>query len=96
MQDRLATPNRYDPINLGVSIDVGAVCGVDAARFQGVPIGAPATSDKFYFMTPKHRFPLPTPPSLHNRGNYLLSLRYTLHPLATYHRAPHAHSQAAR
>src|ERR1700733_11057759 len=34
----------------------------------------PVTSDSVYFLTSRYRIPLPVPPSLHNTGNYIISL----------------------
>jgi len=40
----------------------------------GAPLETPVTSDSFYFLTKEHAVPLPIPPSLHNSGNYVISL----------------------
>lgn len=39
-----------------------------------VPAHVPVTSDAFYFMTEKKAYRLPTPPQMHNRGNFMISL----------------------
>ncbi|XP_057816463.2 electron transfer flavoprotein-ubiquinone oxidoreductase, mitochondrial isoform X1 [Cryptomeria japonica] len=39
---------------------------------QGAPIRVPVSSDKFWFLTENHAFPLPSPVS--NKGNYVISL----------------------
>lgn len=38
------------------------------------PLHTPVTKDQFLFMTNKHAFKLPTPPQMHNHGNYIISL----------------------
>ncbi|MBI1273990.1 MAG: FAD-binding protein [Alphaproteobacteria bacterium] len=43
-------------------------------REKGAPLRVPVKSDSFYFLTAKNAFPMPTPPVLHNRGNYIISL----------------------
>ncbi len=41
---------------------------------KGAPIHTPVKSDKFLFLTEKRAFPMPTPPQMHNKGNYIISL----------------------
>ena len=41
---------------------------------RGAPLHTPVTSDAFAFFTEKKRFTLPTPPQMHNAGNYIISL----------------------
>ena len=41
---------------------------------KGAPLSCPATKDKFIFLTKKSGFPMPTPPQMHNKGNYIISL----------------------
>ena len=41
---------------------------------KGAPLTCPATKDKFLFLTKKSGIPLPTPPQMHNKGNYIISL----------------------
>ncbi len=41
---------------------------------QGAPLNTPATEDSFLLLTEKHSFRLPTPPQMHNHGNYVISL----------------------
>ena len=38
------------------------------------PLNTPVTSDKFIFLTKNKALPLPTPPSMNNHGNYIISL----------------------
>jgi electron-transferring-flavoprotein dehydrogenase len=38
------------------------------------PLVTPATSDSFLFLTQRGSVRLPTPPQMHNRGNYIISL----------------------
>ena len=40
----------------------------------GAPITRSVTEDKVLFLTEKQSFRLPTPPSFHNKGNYIVSL----------------------
>ena len=41
---------------------------------KGAPLGTPAKEDEFFFLTEKRSIRLPTPPSLHNSGNFVCSL----------------------
>src|SRR6185437_13988347 len=41
---------------------------------QGAPLDTPATEDRFLYLTEKTSFRLPTPPQMHNHGNYIVSL----------------------
>ncbi|KAJ3337354.1 hypothetical protein HDU93_001212 [Gonapodya sp. JEL0774] len=41
----------------------------------GAPLATPATEDHFWFLTKNHRIPLPHPPVLNNKGNYIVSLQ---------------------
>lgn len=41
---------------------------------KGAPLNTPAGTDKFLFLTRKHAIRLPTPPQMHNKGNYIISL----------------------
>lgn len=41
---------------------------------KGAPLTTPATEDYFYFLTAQKRWRLPTPPQMHNKGNYIISL----------------------
>ena len=41
---------------------------------KDAPMGTKAGKDAFYFMTEKKAFRLPTPPQMHNKGNYIISL----------------------
>ncbi len=41
---------------------------------RGAPLNTPVTSDHFSLLTSKHRVKLPTPPTMHNKGNYVISL----------------------
>lgn len=40
----------------------------------GAPLHTPATKDKFLFLTSDKAYSLPTPPQMHNKGNYIISL----------------------
>ena len=41
---------------------------------RGAPLTVPATEDHFVFLTEKAAITLPTPPQMHNKGNYIISL----------------------
>src|SRR5438445_3517544 len=43
-------------------------------RERGAPLTTPATDDRFLFLTERRAIRLPTPPQMHNRGNYIISL----------------------
>jgi electron-transferring-flavoprotein dehydrogenase len=41
---------------------------------KGAPLNTPAKEDRFMFLTEKSAYRLPTPPQMHNDGNYVASL----------------------
>lgn len=41
---------------------------------QGAPLRTPVTQDKFTYLTKHKAWPLPTPNTLNNKGNYIISL----------------------
>lgn len=43
-------------------------------RDKNAPLGVPAGDDRFFFLTQTSSLRLPTPPQMHNAGNYVLSL----------------------
>ena len=43
-------------------------------KAQGAPLQTPAKEDRFLFLTKKRALKLPTPPQMHNEGNYIVSL----------------------
>lgn len=43
-------------------------------KARGAPLDPPATNDRFLFLTKKHAITMPTPPQMHNKGNYIVSL----------------------
>src|SRR5690606_12105549 len=43
-------------------------------RDLGAPLNVAAIEDHFVFLTKNNSFRLPTPPAMHNRGNYVISL----------------------
>ena len=66
---------------LGAHILSGAVIeprALDALipdwKEQGAPLHTPVTKDAFKFLTEKKAYKLPTPPQMHNQGNYVASL----------------------
>ncbi len=43
-------------------------------RARGAPLHVAAQEDQFVFLTKRRSLRLPTPPQMHNRGNYIISL----------------------
>ncbi len=43
-------------------------------RERGAPLTTPAQDDRFLYLTRKHALRLPTPPQMHNHGNYIVGL----------------------
>jgi len=43
-------------------------------RAQGAPLDTPASDDRFLYLTASRAFRMPTPPQMHNAGNYIVSL----------------------
>jgi electron-transferring-flavoprotein dehydrogenase len=43
-------------------------------RERGAPLNTPATEDRFLYLTKTRAYRLPTPPQMHNSGNYIISL----------------------
>src|SRR5919205_4331024 len=43
-------------------------------RDRGAPLNTPATEDRFLYLTKTRAHRLPTPPQMHNHGNYIISL----------------------
>ena len=41
---------------------------------KGAPLNVPVKSDSFKYLTEKGSFSMPTPPQMHNDGNYIISL----------------------
>ena len=41
---------------------------------RGAPLNTPAGADRFLYLTQSKAFRLPTPPQMHNKGNYIVSL----------------------
>jgi len=41
---------------------------------KGAPLNVPAGDDRFLFLTEKRSLKMPTPPQMHNHGNYIVSL----------------------
>src|ERR1700693_6091334 len=41
---------------------------------RGAPLNTPAIDDRFLLLTEHHSWRLPTPPQMHNHGNYIISL----------------------
>jgi electron-transferring-flavoprotein dehydrogenase len=52
-------------------------------RDRGAPLTTPAQDDRFLFLTATRAFRLPTPPQMHNDGNYIVSLGNVCRWLAT-------------
>eukprot|EP00239_Pterosperma_sp_CCMP1384_P008750 CAMPEP_0197861998 /NCGR_PEP_ID=MMETSP1438-20131217/38392_1 /TAXON_ID=1461541 /ORGANISM="Pterosperma sp., Strain CCMP1384" /LENGTH=119 /DNA_ID=CAMNT_0043479375 /DNA_START=302 /DNA_END=657 /DNA_ORIENTATION=+ len=43
-------------------------------KSMDAPLHTPVTEDRFLFLTEKASIPMPTPPQMHNDGNYIISL----------------------
>src|SRR4029078_7540236 len=43
-------------------------------RERGAPLNTPAAEDRFLYLTRRRGPPVPTPPQMHNSGNYIISL----------------------
>ena len=43
-------------------------------RERGAPLETPVTEDRFLYLTKSKAYRLPTPPQMHNAGNYIVSL----------------------
>ncbi|KAJ3023924.1 hypothetical protein HKX48_009132 [Thoreauomyces humboldtii] len=41
---------------------------------KGAPLNTPATKDRMLFLTKKHAIPMPHPPQMNNKGNFIVSL----------------------
>ncbi|HLB96992.1 MAG TPA: NAD(P)/FAD-dependent oxidoreductase, partial [Acetobacteraceae bacterium] len=52
-------------------------------RDRNAPLTTPAKDDRFLFLTATRSFRLPTPPQMHNHGNYIVSLGNVCRWLAT-------------
>lgn len=50
---------------------------------KSAPLSTPAAKDSFLFLTPNKAFKFPTPPQMHNKGNYIISLGNLTRWLAT-------------
>ena len=50
---------------------------------RGAPLDTPATDDRFLYLTRRRAYRLPTPPQMHNHGNYIISLGNVCRWLAT-------------
>jgi electron-transferring-flavoprotein dehydrogenase len=50
---------------------------------KGAPLDTPATEDRMLYLTERLSIPLPTPPQMHNAGNYIVSLGNFCRWLAT-------------
>lgn len=42
---------------------------------EGAPVSTPATEDRFFILSEKRAFRIPTPKQMHNKGNFVISLR---------------------
>jgi electron-transferring-flavoprotein dehydrogenase len=52
-------------------------------RERGAPLNTPAIDDRFLLLSKRHSWRLPTPPQMHNHGNYIISLGNLCRWLAT-------------
>ncbi|MCG9026799.1 electron transfer flavoprotein-ubiquinone oxidoreductase [Laribacter hongkongensis] len=59
----------------GAVIETGALTElIPDWREKGAPLNTPAGADRFMFLTEGSSITLPTPPQMHNHGNYIVSL----------------------
>ena len=59
--------------------DLGTICSLQVLHMteRQRPSHAPALhARRFFFLTRRRALRLPTPPQMHNKGNYVVSLRY--------------------
>ncbi len=52
-------------------------------NWRDAPLDSPVTADKFFYLTTKHAYRLPTPKPMHNKGNFIISLGELCQFLAT-------------
>src|SRR5205814_9217193 len=57
-------------------------------RERGAPLNTPAADDRFLYLTRNRALRLPTPPPMHNHGNYIISLGTLRRSLARQTEAP--------
>jgi electron-transferring-flavoprotein dehydrogenase len=59
----------------GAIMDPGALTElIPDWKEKGAPLNTPAGDDSFLYMTASKAYRLPTPPQMHNHGNYIVSL----------------------
>lgn len=59
----------------GAVMDPGALTElIPDWKEKGAPLNIPAGEDRFLYLTASKAFRLPTPPQMHNHGNYIVSL----------------------
>ncbi len=59
----------------GAVMDPGALTElIPDWKEKGAPLNVPAGEDRFLYLTASKAFRLPTPPQMHNHGNYIVSL----------------------
>ncbi|RQO70917.1 electron transfer flavoprotein-ubiquinone oxidoreductase [Aquitalea sp. FJL05] len=59
----------------GAVIETGALAElIPDWKEKGAPLNIPALSDRFLYLTETESIQLPTPPQMHNHGNYIVSL----------------------
>lgn len=59
----------------GAVIETGALSElIPDWKEKGAPLNTPALSDRFLYLTETESIQLPTPPQMHNHGNYIVSL----------------------
>jgi len=59
----------------GAVIETGALGElIPDWKEKGAPLNTPALSDRFLYLTETESIQLPTPPQMHNHGNYIVSL----------------------
>lgn len=59
----------------GAVMDPGALTElIPDWKEKGAPLNTPAGEDRFLYLTASKAYRLPTPPQMHNKGNYIVSL----------------------
>ena len=58
----------------GAVLELRSLQALLPENWQDAPLDTPVKHDKFYYLTEKHAFRLPTPKPMRNKGNYIISL----------------------
>ena len=58
----------------GAVLDPKSLKALLPDTWQDAPLHTPVTQDKFYYLNSKKSYRLPTPPQMHNKHNFIISL----------------------